>query len=79
MKTNGKIKSRSKRPLNKYPAGWDRKAIQELAAHYENQSEDEAVAEAEAAFADPEQAVILVPRALVPKVHKLLAVHAAHK
>ncbi len=68
-----------KKPLNKYPKGWNAKKIKALMKHYEQQTEDEEVAEDEAAFNDPAQAVMLVPRALVPKVHKLLAAHAARK
>ena len=68
-----------KKTLNKYPKGWDEKKIKALIKHYEDQSEEEEVAEDEAAFNDPKQAVMLVPRELVPKVHKLLAAHAARK
>jgi hypothetical protein len=74
-----KNKSIVKRPLNKYPSGWNRKKIQELAEHYENQSEDEAVAEIEAAFKAPDQAVVFVPRSLVPQIRKLVAAHAGRK
>jgi hypothetical protein len=49
--------------------------VQSLIAHYEGQSDVEAIAEDEAAQEDPTQAVMLVPRALVPAVRKLLANH----
>jgi hypothetical protein len=78
MKNNGKTEKPSKPPLDRYPRGWNKKKIQKLIDHYENQTDDEAVAEDEAAFKDPKQAVVLVPRALVPKVHKLLAAHSAN-
>jgi hypothetical protein len=68
-----------KKPLNKYPKGWNERKIKALIKHYEKQTDEEAVAEDEAAFKDPRQTVMLVPRALVPKVHKLLAAHAARK
>jgi len=68
-----------KKPLNKYPKGWNERKIKALIKHYEEQRDEEAVAEDEAAFKDPGQAVMLVPRALVPKVDKLLAAHAARK
>jgi hypothetical protein len=35
---------------NVYPRGWDRAKIQALIDHYENQTDDEAIAEMEAAF-----------------------------
>lgn len=44
-----------------------------LIDHYEMQSEDEAVAEDEAARADPRQTVMVIPTRLVPAVRKLLA------
>ena len=34
----------------KYPTGWDEKRIRKLAEHYDNQTEDEQVAEHEEAF-----------------------------
>ncbi|TMB88172.1 MAG: hypothetical protein E6J45_11665 [Chloroflexi bacterium] len=75
MKTIANSKAGTKQPLNKYPRGWTRKMIRELAEYYDNQTEDEAVAEDEAAFNDPTQAVVLVPQELVPQVHRLIARH----
>ena len=43
--------------------------------HYESQTEDEAVAEDEAAFTDANYTVMLIPKELVPAVRKLLAEH----
>jgi len=68
-----------KKSPNKYPKGWDGKKIKALARHYDQQTEDEEVAEDEAAFNDADQVVMLVPRELVPKVERLLAAHAARK
>ena len=59
--------------LNQYPKGWNRKRVESVIAHYENQTEDEAVAEDEAAFRDGAFAMIQVPLKLVSKVQKLLA------
>ena len=56
-----------------FPVGWDEERVAALIDHYETQSEDEAVAEDEAARADPKQAVMVVPAHLVPAVRKLLA------
>ena len=56
-----------------FPDGWDEKRVAALIDHYETQSEDEAVAEDEAARADPEQTVMVIPTRLVPAVRKLLA------
>ncbi len=45
----------------------------EVLAHYEEQTEAEAVAEDEAAFEDQAQTVMEVPTALVPAIRELLA------
>ena len=44
-----------------------------MLAYYEAQSEDEAVAEDEAAFEAPGQTVMEVPTDLVPSVRELIA------
>jgi hypothetical protein len=54
------------------PAGWDEKRVQRVLAHYENQTEDEAVAEDEAAFEAEGQTVMIVPTELVPAIRELL-------
>jgi hypothetical protein len=57
----------------KLPPGWDEKRVQRVIAHYENQTEDEAVAEDEAAFNDESQTVMIVPTDLVPAISQLIA------
>ncbi|MYB02544.1 hypothetical protein F4X90_23120 [Candidatus Poribacteria bacterium] len=37
---------------NKFPPGWDAERVQSVIDYYENQTEDEAIAEDEAAFRD---------------------------
>ncbi len=59
----------------KFPPGWDEERVRRVLAHYEMQSEEEAVAEDEAAFEDPDQAMMEVPRELVPAVRELIAKH----
>ena len=56
----------------KYPAGWDEERVRALAKHYETQTEDEQVAEHEAAFLAEGQTVMVVPTELVPKIVKLI-------
>ena len=58
---------------SKYPPGWDQERVRRVMAHYEQQSEDEAVAEDEAAFEDETQAMVEVPKELVPAVRDLIA------
>ena len=58
---------------SKFPAGWDEQRVQRVVAHYESQTDEEAVAEDEAAYEDSTQAMMEVPRELVPAVRELLA------
>ncbi len=62
---------------NKFPNGWDEERVRAVLTHYEEQSEEESVAEDEAAFEDLTQTVIEVPHALVPAIRELLAKHHA--
>jgi len=57
----------------RFPRGWDAERVQRVLAHYEQQTEEEAVAEDEAAFADQAHAVMEIPIELVPVVRELLA------
>lgn len=56
-----------------FPPGWDEARVQRVISHYENQSEEEAVAEAEAAFAGKDQTDMVIPNDLVPVVRELIA------
>lgn len=59
----------------KFPKGWDEERVRQVLAHYESQSEEEAVAEDEAAYETPSQTVMIVPKELVPTIGKLIAKH----
>ena len=54
-----------------FPKGWNEERVREVLRHYEQQSEDEAVAEDE----DAAHAMIEVPRELVPAIRELIAKH----
>lgn len=58
---------------SKFPPGWDKDRVERVLAHYENQTEEEAVAEDEAAWEDSSQTFIEVPNNLVPAVRQLIA------
>ncbi len=58
---------------SKFPPGWNEERVERVLAHYENQTEEEAVAEDEAAWEDSSQTFIEVPNDLVPAVRKLIA------
>jgi len=45
----------------KFPPGWDEERVRRVLAHYEEQTEAEAVAEDEAAFEDKNQTFMQVP------------------
>ena len=57
---------------NRFPAGWNEERVKAVLQHYEEQSEDEAVAEDEAAFRARGQTVMVVPRSLVPEITRLI-------
>ena len=60
---------------NKFPPGWDQQRVKRVLSHYESQTEDEAVAEDEAAQDDTSGTMMAVPTELVPEVHELIAKH----
>jgi hypothetical protein len=62
---------------SRFPKGWDEKRVKSVLAYYEQQSEEEAVAEDEAAHEDTSQAFIEVPSELVSEVRELIARHAS--
>jgi hypothetical protein len=67
--------SASKKKLakkQKLPAGWDEERVRKVLEHYQNQTEEEAVAEDEAAFAAEDQTVMVVPTHLVPAIAQLI-------
>jgi hypothetical protein len=60
---------------DKFPSGWDEARVRRVLAHYEQQTEAEAVAEDEAAFENQTQTAMEVPVELVPVVRELIAKH----
>ena len=61
---------------SKFPKGWNEERVKRVLAHYDSQSEEEAVAEDEAAWEDSFQTFIKVPNDMVPAVRELLAKRA---
>ena len=57
------------------PEGWDEQRVRRVLDHYEGQTEDEAVAEDEAAYEDRTHSLMQIPVELVPAVRKLIAKH----
>lgn len=62
---------------NAFPPGWDTNRVARVLAHYETQTEDEALAEDEATFEMKGQTMMEVPTELVPAIRELLARHKA--
>ena len=59
----------------KFPTGWDEQRVRRVLKHYEEQTEEEAVAEDEAAYEDSTQAIMEVPKELVPTIREMIAKH----
>ncbi len=57
----------------KYPPGWDEERVKRVLAHYEQQTDEQAVAEDEAAYESTTHTAMEVPVDLVPAVRELLA------
>jgi hypothetical protein len=61
------------RKQSAFPPGWDEDRVRRVMAHYEEQTEEEAVAEDEAALEDKAQTLMEVPNDLVPTIRQLIA------
>jgi hypothetical protein len=62
---------------SKFPPGWDESRVRKVLEHYESQTDEEAVAEDEAASEDSRLTLMRIPNELVPAVRDLLAKHSA--
>lgn len=58
---------------NQYPPGWDEERVRRVLDHYEAQTDEEAVAEDEAAFEATTHTAMDIPIELVPAVRDLIA------
>ena len=56
-----------------FPEGWEEKRVKNVIAFYENQTEEQAVAEDEAAYQDKNQTFMKIPAKLVPIVRELIS------
>jgi hypothetical protein len=56
-----------------FPPGWDEERVRRVLAHYETQTEEEAVAEDERAFKEGGRTVIEVPAELMPVIREVIA------
>jgi hypothetical protein len=56
-----------------FPAGWDTERVRRVLEYYERLSDEEAVAEDEAAYESTTHTAMEIPVDLVPQVRELLA------
>jgi hypothetical protein len=63
-------------PPAHFPKGWNQRRADEVAKYYGNQSDEEAIAEMEAAYMDGAFAMMAISRKLFSEVTKLLAKRA---
>jgi hypothetical protein len=66
---------KEKMKQRKFPPYWNSERVKKVLGHYESQSEEEALAEDEAAFEAVGQTVMEVPTELVPIIRELIAKH----
>jgi len=65
--------SRRKRDPNRYPIGWGRSRVEAVIAHYDRQTDEEAIAEDEASFRKGESLTsVLIPTPLLDAVRQLV-------
>ncbi len=64
---------------SKYPSGWNKERVLRVLDHYESQSEEEAVAEDEAAYEELNHTFIKIPNDLIPQIRELLAKRETHQ
>ncbi len=57
----------------RFPPGWDEERVRRVLEHYESQTDEEAVAEDEAAFEATTHTAVEIPVELLPAVRELLA------
>lgn len=58
---------------NSLPEGWTHERIKAVIEYYDNRTEEEELADLEAAWASESDTLVSVPKALVPAVRSLIA------
>jgi hypothetical protein len=81
--TGGRVDSRPRLPApapsekdmkrSNFPEGWNEDRVRRVLEHYERQSDEETVAEDEAAYESTTHTTMDIPVELVPEVRELLA------
>jgi hypothetical protein len=60
---------------NKFPPGWDEARVRRVLEHYDSLTDEEVLAEDEAAFDTASDTTMTVPTDLVPAVRELISKH----
>ena len=64
--------------INKpFPPGWDEERVRRVLAHYETQTEEEAVTEDERAFEERGRTLVEIPVELMPVIREVIAQYEA--
>ncbi len=58
---------------SRFPPGWDEERVRRVLGHYESQTDEEAVAEDEAAYESTTHTAMEIPIDLVPVVREIIA------
>jgi len=58
---------------SKFPKGWDENRVRRVLDHYDMLTDEEAVAEDEAAWENPTETFMEIPNDLIPTIRELLA------
>lgn len=69
----GSVRKKKAMKKQTLPRGWTEKAIRDLAAHHDRQTDEEQAAEIEAALSAKDQTLMVVPTDLVPAIEALIA------
>jgi hypothetical protein len=60
-----------------FPPGWDEERVRRVLAHYEAQTEEEAITEDERAFKGKGRTVVEIPVELMPVIREIIAQYEA--
>jgi hypothetical protein len=72
MKKQAARSKTTKRAKQVFPGGWNEKRVREVIDYYDRQTEEEELAEYEAAMKIDGLSVMLVPTKLVPEIRRLI-------
>jgi hypothetical protein len=72
MKKRAEVRKKGRPGKPAFPPGWNEKRVREVIAYYDQQSEDEELAEYEAGMELEGLTMMFVPTKLVPEIRRLI-------